>query len=173
MVAACSAPATSPAASPGPDRESVLDAAWRSLELNTSSGDRANWEVVEVRQVTRDGFVEKFAGEPAPGCWKGPTPVPNEMIDPTQIYWTIQFRPCLAAPYLKSAPSRPPSPRPCPSRSWPRRSFWLTPTPAAWWPASSPASSTEGADPAPDGRPRQWLSAARGHPGSRGRGSRT
>jgi len=112
MVAACSAPATSPAASPGPDRESVLDAAWRSLELNTSSGDRANWEVVEVRQVTGDGFVEKFAGEPAPGCWKGPTPVPNEMIDPTQTYWTIQFRPCLAAPVPQErtiSPTEPPA----------------------------------------------------------------
>jgi hypothetical protein len=111
LVAACSSP-PSPAVSPGLDRERVLEATWSSLEPNTSSGDRANWEVVEVRQVTGAEFVEQFVGEPAPGCWKGPTPVPNEVIHPTQTYWFVQYRPRPATPVPQErtiSPTEPPA----------------------------------------------------------------
>jgi hypothetical protein len=88
----------SPAASPDLDRESALDAAWRSLEPNTYSGDRANWEVVEVRQVTGEEVAEQFEGQVAPGCWQGPTPVPNELVRPTHPYWCVEYRPRPATP---------------------------------------------------------------------------
>jgi hypothetical protein len=66
LVAACTSPASpsAPAASPGLDIESVLDAAWRSLEPNTSSGDRVNWEAVAVRQVTGGEEIRAWGDRP-------------------------------------------------------------------------------------------------------------
>jgi hypothetical protein len=111
LVAACDSPVT-PAVSPGLDRESILDAAWRGLEPNTSSGDRTNWEVVEVRRVTGGEISEQFEGEVAPGCWRGPTPEPNEVIRATHTYWYVQYRPRPATPVPQErtiSPTEPPA----------------------------------------------------------------
>jgi hypothetical protein len=91
--------------------QQALDAAWNALEPNTSSHDRANWEVVEVRQVTGQEVVQEFAGEPAPGCWKGPTPPANETIDPSGTYWYVEMKPRPATPIPQKrtvSPTEPP-----------------------------------------------------------------
>ncbi|MBN1583525.1 MAG: hypothetical protein JXA89_22640 [Anaerolineae bacterium] len=80
------------------DEQQVIDAAWRAFEPNTSSQNRANWEVVQVRTVSGRDVAEQFAGEPAPGCWVGPTPSPNGDIDAAETYWYVYMRARLVTP---------------------------------------------------------------------------
>jgi hypothetical protein len=76
----------------------AVDAAWKAFKANTSSKDRANWEVVEVRDVTGQVVAEAFAGRVAPGCWVGPTPPPNQGIAPSVVYWYVHMRAAPATP---------------------------------------------------------------------------
>jgi hypothetical protein len=80
------------------DGTAVPDIAWDALAPNTSSGDRANWEVVASRQVKGRDVADEFKGDPSPGCWMGPTPVPNAEIQPGTDYWYVEMRPKPATP---------------------------------------------------------------------------
>lgn len=82
-------------------QDQATDAAWQAFKPNTSSRDRANWEVAEVRQVLGQDVSELFEGEPAPGCWVGPTPPPNQEIRPSDTYWYV---------HMKARPATPPPP---------------------------------------------------------------
>jgi hypothetical protein len=72
--------------------QQAIDAAWKAFEPNTSSHRRSNWSVIEARQVRGRDVADQFAGEPAPGCWVGPTPQPNGDIDSSETYWYVQWR---------------------------------------------------------------------------------
>jgi len=72
--------------------QQAIDRAWEAFEPNTSSHKRANWQVIQVQQVSGQDVGEQFAGEPAPGCWVGPTPPPNEGIDSSRTYWYVHMR---------------------------------------------------------------------------------
>jgi hypothetical protein len=91
-------------------QQEARDAAWQALAPNTSSGDRANWQVIQVRQVKGREVMEEFAREPSLGCWKGPTPMPNAEIRPGNDYWYVEMSPVpttpLAGPTL--SPTAPP-----------------------------------------------------------------
>ena len=90
----------------------VVDRVWSSLELNTSSRDRANWEVDEIRLVVGHDMAGEFEGEPAPGCWKGPTPMPNSVILGSESYWFVRMRPKRATPVPQErtqSPTEPPA----------------------------------------------------------------
>jgi hypothetical protein len=96
VLCACSAQADSL------DEQKALDAAWQALEPNTSSQNRAHWDVVEVRQVAGREITESFQGDPASGCWIGPTPPPNGEIRASESYWYVHMKPRPATP----APNR-------------------------------------------------------------------
>src|SRR3989304_9917555 len=68
------------------------DRAWQALEPNTSSHDQANWQFIEVRQVVGHEIADHFEGEPAPGCWQGPTVAPNGKVDPSGSFSHGTFR---------------------------------------------------------------------------------
>jgi hypothetical protein len=90
----------------------AVDAAWQALEPNTSSHDRANWEVGDVRQVRGEDVAIDFEGGPAPGCWQGPTPPANESIRDAQNYWYVQMQPRPATPVPQQgeiSPTAPPN----------------------------------------------------------------
>jgi hypothetical protein len=91
--------------------QQAVDAAWDVLAPNTSSGDRANWQVVDVRQVKGRDVADEFAGEPSLGCWKGPTPMPNGAIQPNGDYWYVEMSPKPATPLPRPtiSPTAPPS----------------------------------------------------------------
>jgi hypothetical protein len=74
-------------------KQQTQDAAWQALAPNTSSGDRANWQVIQARQVKGQDVAQEFAGEPSLGCWMGPTPVPNGQIQPGADYWYVEMQP--------------------------------------------------------------------------------
>lgn len=67
--------------------------AWADLEPRTSSGDLANWQLIEVEQLRGADAAGQFEGEIAPGCWRGPTPQPNQTIHAAQSYWLVHMRP--------------------------------------------------------------------------------
>ncbi len=90
----------------------IADRVWLSLELNTSSRDRSNWEVDEIRQVMGEDVAAEFEGEPAPGCWKGPTPVPNSAVIESGVYWYVRMMPKRATPVPQQrtiSPTEPPA----------------------------------------------------------------
>jgi len=97
------------------DEQGVLDVAWKALEPNTSSHDRGNWEVVEVRRVTGREVAEQFEGRPASAC-PGPKPPDNRTIKPSVAYWYVDMKPRLVTPIPEegtaspTAPSRIPEP---------------------------------------------------------------
>ncbi len=90
--------------------QQVADIAWQALAPNTASGDRANWQAVEARQVKGRDVAEKFAGEAWLGCWKGPTPVPNGEIRSGADYWYVELMPQPATPLPAAtiSPTAPP-----------------------------------------------------------------
>jgi hypothetical protein len=49
--------------------QQALDAAWKALEPNVASHNRANWRVSDVRLADGHKVANLFEGEPAPGCW--------------------------------------------------------------------------------------------------------
>jgi len=91
-------------------RQQAADKAWQALEPNTSSHDRSNWELGEVRQVPGREVTEQFAGEPAPGCL-GPKPPANGEIGLSDTYWYVQMkpRPATPLPAAEISPTAPPA----------------------------------------------------------------
>jgi hypothetical protein len=89
--------------------EEVRALAWQALEPNTSSHDLANWDVLEVRQVTGQEVAGEFEGDPAYGC-PGPTPVPNAAIAASPTYWYVQFQKRPATPPAGATPLSPTAP---------------------------------------------------------------
>lgn len=90
--------------------QQAVNVAWEALAPNTSSGDRANWQVVEVRQVKGRDVARQFAGEPAPGCWQGSTPRPNGAIIAGADYWYVEWvpKPATPLPTATISPTAPP-----------------------------------------------------------------
>ena len=89
-------------------RDQAADAAWEAFEANTSSRDRGNWEVVEVREVAGREVAEEFEGKVAPGCYVGPTPPANTKITPSGQYWYVHMKARPATP-LPSKGTVPPT----------------------------------------------------------------
>lgn len=90
--------------------QQVLDLAWRALEPNTSSHDRANWEAVTVREVTGLQVADEFADASAWGC-PGQTPPANREIGPSSRYWFVEMkkRPATPKPQMGTpSPTAPP-----------------------------------------------------------------
>lgn len=92
--------------------EQILDKVWSSLEPNTSSRKRANWEVDLIQEAAGREVAEEFEGEPSAGCWMGPTPVPNSPIDDSATYWYVRMVPKPATPVPQErtlSPTEPPA----------------------------------------------------------------
>ncbi len=111
-MAACASPQIVPSQQQaGPGEQQAGDLAWQALEPNTASHARANWEIVEVKQVAGRDVAAQFDGDPAPGCWKGPTAVPNGKVDPAGAYWYVHLKPRPATsppPQRTRSPTEPP-----------------------------------------------------------------
>jgi hypothetical protein len=105
-VAACG-----PAGGSGLTEQQALDAAWTALDPNTSSHDRAVWEVISVEQVNGRDVADEFEGRPAPGC-PGPEPPANGQIDSGATYWHVVMQPLpatsLPVPTEFYSPTAPP-----------------------------------------------------------------
>jgi hypothetical protein len=101
------------------DAESVseqqaVDRAWQALEPNTSSEDRTKWRVVAAHEVTGSQVAAEFEGEAALGCWKGPTPAPNQPIRESGSYWYVHLAPHAVTRNPKYTPISPTAPPPIP-----------------------------------------------------------
>jgi hypothetical protein len=113
LLAGCGS-GTEPTATPEPgpprlDRPQAVDLAWAALEPNTSSHNRANWEVLEVRQVPGASVAAEFEGWSFSGACRGPAPPPNGAIDPSETYWYVKMQPQPATPSGPSmSPTAPP-----------------------------------------------------------------
>jgi hypothetical protein len=81
-----------------PGRSQVVEIVWEALEPNTSSRERSNWQVVEVRSVSGESVAERFEGDPAPGCWSGPEPPENKAVRASKTYWYVLMVPTPATP---------------------------------------------------------------------------
>jgi hypothetical protein len=90
--------------------QTVVRAAWNALEPNTSSHSRSNWEVVDVRRVEGREVAAQFEGDPAAGCWIGPTPSDNEQVTPSARYWLVHMRPVAVTPLPQTAAPSPTAP---------------------------------------------------------------
>jgi hypothetical protein len=98
--------------------QQVTDLVWEALEPNTSSRDRAAWEVVGVEIVSARDVQDLFEGEPVPGrCAPGPTPPDNARIGRGGSYWYVQMKP------------RPATPRPVPTELFSPTAAPLVPEP--------------------------------------------
>ena len=106
--------------------EQVLHAAWESLKPNTSSHDRANWEVVELRQVAGREVAEQFDDEPAPSC-PGPAPPANGTSRGSGAYWYVELKPRLATPVPQEGTISPTAPPVIPE-PFARRALFLIDT---------------------------------------------
>jgi hypothetical protein len=94
--------------------QQVADIVWQALEPNTSSHNRAAWEIVGVEAVTGRDIRGLFEGEPVPGaCAPGPTPPDNAAIARSSSYWYVEMRPRSATPRPcrtgQFSPTAPPS----------------------------------------------------------------
>jgi hypothetical protein len=81
-----------------PSEQQVRDLAWQALEPNTSSHDRAAWEVIEIRKVIGRDITMQFTNVNFYGCLEGPTISTNNGIDPSIIYWFVHMEPRRATP---------------------------------------------------------------------------
>jgi len=113
--AACTSPPTAesntPAVAINLGETAATDRAWAALANNTSSQDRANWEVVEARVVQGAEIAELFEGDARLGCWFGPEPPANRVVEPAGSYWYVQMRPAPATPlppWGTTSPTAPP-----------------------------------------------------------------
>lgn len=83
---------------PLPEQQ-VVDLVWEALSPNTSSHNRAAWEVVSLEAVTGRDVEDLFGAEPVPGgCVPGPRPPENAPILPDASYWYVQMKPRPATP---------------------------------------------------------------------------
>lgn len=94
----------------------VVDIVWLALEPNTSSHDRAAWEIVTVQEVTGQEIQDLFDGAYI-YCEFGPEPKNNEQISLDKSYLYIQMKPRSATPqpqptefYSPTAPPKIPEP---------------------------------------------------------------
>ena len=91
-------------------KEQATDIAWQALAANTSSQDRAAWQVVQAREVKGQEVVDEFEGQASFGCWMGPTPEPNGAIRPSGRYWYIEMSPRPATPLPQKGEVSPTAP---------------------------------------------------------------
>lgn len=86
----------------------AVEAAWADLEPLSNSHNRANWQVIEARQVKGSTVADTFKSG-SPGC---PVKVPaNQPIEAGTAYWYLRWKPALAtaAPTPKGwSPTAPP-----------------------------------------------------------------
>jgi hypothetical protein len=115
---ACSGEATSLS------EQQVVGIVWDALEPNTSSHDLSNWEVVEALLVTGREVVQHFEGDPAPGCWKDPTPPANDRIISSRTYWFVHLRARSATPLPQKGMVSPTAP-PLTPEPFLRQAFFL------------------------------------------------
>jgi hypothetical protein len=112
LLAACGGRKATMTPEPGPPRlarEQAVDLAWAALEPNTASHNRANWRVVEARQVLGKSVAEQFEGWVFYGNCGGPEPPPNREIEPSETCWYVQMEPQPATPSGPSlSPTAPP-----------------------------------------------------------------
>ncbi|GAP09269.1 hypothetical protein BECAL_00410 [Bellilinea caldifistulae] len=81
------------------DENQAGDLAWQALRPNTSSGDRAAWQISLIEQVSGAEIAENFNAEPAAGgCVPGPALPANREIAAQGTYWYVQFQPVPATP---------------------------------------------------------------------------
>lgn len=84
-----------------PSKQQAVDIVWQALEPNTSSHDRAAWELVDVRLVKGHEVQDLFEGEPVPGnCAPGPSPQSNSKIFPSGSFWYVLMKPLNTTPRL-------------------------------------------------------------------------
>lgn len=111
---------------PGPPRLSpseAVDLAWQALEPNSASHNRANWVVLEVRQVSGRSVAEEFEAWTFLGACGGPPPAPNGRIEPSKTYWHVAMAPLPATP--SGPPLDPKGPPPVPEPSIYRAVFLI------------------------------------------------
>ena len=90
--------------------QQALDIIWEELKPHTSSKDRNEWEIGEVRQVSGRDVVGEFADASHTYC-PGPVPPENQAIQASGEYWFILVRPHPATPIPQErtpSPTEPP-----------------------------------------------------------------
>jgi hypothetical protein len=100
-----------PEEKPAISQVQMIDIVWVALEPSTSSHNRSNWQVLEARLAIGENVAERFAGDPAPGCWSGPKPAENKGINAKENYWFVLLTPKPATPmpfYGTPSPTAPP-----------------------------------------------------------------
>lgn len=102
--------AASPGGATALTEQQVVDLVWDALEPNTTSHDLSNWEAIEVRQAAGRDVAEQFEGATAAGCWQGPTPVVNRIINPSDTYWYVHMMPKPATPFPREGETSPTAP---------------------------------------------------------------
>lgn len=81
------------------DEERAAELAWQALQPNTSSRNRAAWQITLIEQVSGTDTTEQFSSEAAAGgCVPGPAVPANQEINPQATYWHVQFQPLPATP---------------------------------------------------------------------------
>jgi len=112
LLVACGRATATATPEAGPPRlhwTQAEDLAWQALEPNTASHDRANWEVVEVREALGSSVTDEFEGWVFYGAYGGPAPSPNSPIGPSETYWYVVMEPQPATPSGPSlSPTAPP-----------------------------------------------------------------
>ncbi len=117
LLVACGRATATSTPEAGPPRlhwTQAEDLAWQALEPNSASHDRANWAVVEARQVLGASVAEEFEDWIFDGACGGPAPQPNRSVDPTETYWYVVMEPQPATPSgpppVPKGPSKVPEP---------------------------------------------------------------
>lgn len=81
------------------DENLAGELAWQALLPNTSSRERAAWQISLIEQVSGAEIAENFNFDPAAGgCVPGPTVPANGEIVAQSTYWYVQFEPLAATP---------------------------------------------------------------------------
>jgi hypothetical protein len=97
----------SPTATP----QSAIDAAWTALDPVTTSHNRANFEPVEVLQVTGKEVEKTFANQKTnASCWGTRVPA-NSSIGADTQYWFVHLahRAMTPMPATRVSPTQPPA----------------------------------------------------------------
>jgi hypothetical protein len=76
----------------------VMDIVWEALEPNTTSHDRTNWQLGEIRTAKGVDVIDQFLGEPLISCWYGPKPPENSDMNTNKLYWYVFLKPVSATP---------------------------------------------------------------------------
>lgn len=73
-------------------QQQALDIAWQALQPNTTSTNRGDWDIIEVKRVTGGEVVQEFALSRSNNC-PGPIPPDNQAIKITSEYWYVKTFP--------------------------------------------------------------------------------